>query len=414
MISDAGSAGERHDGSAIGPVADQARDQIADLSEKAVPPNIYLLGLLLPLGYLGLTILPFWVGTAVTLGRLSASSSGIVASGELLCMALGGILAATLVTRLSARHLARIGGLTAAVGNVLAMLPSPTLLIAGRLIGGAGLGVLNAAVAVGVAKQKRPQQALSVLQMIMLPILAFVTLCCPLVIRLGGLEALFGSVALLALIGALLVEILPKKVSEKKHAALIRSDTPSGKAIAACLGVASYSAAQYSIITYIVLIGAHASLGVDAVGWFLTASIATSMVASGLARLIGERLGLAIPVLASLMVMVLGALLATAGQDAFAFVIGTSLLYFVPAFVTPFAFGLLARLDPAGRFASAFPASIMVGAGLGPAVAGRLAQNGDFGGLGPLAAGFIVAAIALFALSLRGGAKLSLQRNQSA
>ncbi|SIQ33680.1 Predicted arabinose efflux permease, MFS family [Rhizobium sp. RU35A] len=65
----------------------------------------------------------------------------------------------------------------------------------------------------------------------------------------------------------------------------------------------------------------------------------------------------------------------------------------VQIFTHTFAFGRLATLDPTGRATAATPATLMVGAALGPIVGGALGENLGFEALGMAAV--VVAAIAI-------------------
>jgi hypothetical protein len=74
-----------------------------------------------------------------------------------------------------------------------------------------------------------------------------------------------------------------------------------------------------------------------------------------------------------------------------------SVYAFVMIFTHTFLFGLIARLDPSGRAVASTPAMMMVGAAIGPALAGAVVMRAGFGGLAVLA--LLVGAVATIAFA---------------
>ena len=63
-----------------------------------------------------------------------------------------------------------------------------------------------------------------------------------------------------------------------------------------------------------------------------------------------------------------------------------------------FMFGTIAKLDPSGRTASSTPAMLMLGAAVGPALGGAVADILGFAAIGMFAGAILIASAACFVL----------------
>ena len=64
------------------------------------------------------------------------------------------------------------------------------------------------------------------------------------------------------------------------------------------------------------------------------------------------------------------------------YAVAGSLLVFMTIFNHTFMFGTIAKLDPSGRAASSTPAMLTLGAAIGPALGGAVAQFAGFAAIG--------------------------------
>mgnify|MGYP006077463489 CR=1 FL=1 len=363
-------------------------------------PMLYL-GLLAPLGYLGVTVLPFWLGAAIHDGLLPARTVGLVAAGEMLAMAVANMATSSFLVRRSIKMLVRASMTVAIFGSLLSMMPHPLVLVVARLLSGAAFGVLNAAVAATAARQIQPQRSLTAMLLMMMPVLALTAFVTPHVVAWRGLAGLFGVLAMICGLGLFLARKMPDRETPAPAGLGLGRVSLSPVALAACFAIAAYSASQYVILPFLVVIGAHISISAATIGIIASSSVLFTLPAPALANALGERIGLALPIGSSLAVMGLGAALVLTSTSVVTLTAGTMLLYFAPSFLLPYAFGLLTRFDNQGSYASTFPGFLMVGAAAGPALAGTFAAEGEFGRMAILAIGLQIASLALFVVALR-------------
>lgn len=134
------------------------------------------------------------------------------------------------------------------------------------------------------------------------------------------------------------------------------------------------------------------------VGAVMAACAAVNIAGPLAGRLLGERLGLAGPMLVAFSLLALDALLITQVQGLAAFATGTVLLVLLPGFALPYAFAFLARKGD-DRYAGAGPAFLMLGSAAGPALGAAILKQGSVPGLGLAAATIVLVASGLLALS---------------
>ena len=367
---------------------------------KSKAVNDLYLALFTPIGYLGVTVLPFWLGPAVGNGTLPAEMIGLIATAELLAMALANMATSAIVAGRPIRRLVQIGMVVAMAGSLASIVQHTATLIGARIISGAALGTVNAAVAAAAARQPHPQRTLAMVQFGLLPVLAATTLGTPMLIGLWGLPGLFGTLALAALLGAATAGGFPDKGALQSGANHDQRLPLSLPAIAACAAVAGYSAAQYCILPFIVMIGAHIDIPVGSVSIVVSLAILVTLAAPLCAWLLGERMGFTVPIMFGLAVMAAGVWAVSSSGGLPLFAVGTLIVYFAPSFILPYAFGLLARFDAAGRYASTFPGCLMLGAAMGPALAGPLAVRNQVQLMGFTAIGLLLLSAGLFATAL--------------
>ena len=237
--------------------------------------------------------------------------------------------------------------------------------------------------------------------LMMMPVLALTAFVTPHVVAWRGLAGLFGVLAMICGLGLFLARKMPDRETPAPAGLGLGRVSLSPVALAACFAIAAYSASQYVILPFLVVIGAHISISAATIGIIASSSVLFTLPAPALANALGERIGLALPIGSSLAVMGLGAALVLTSTSVVTLTAGTMLLYFAPSFLLPYAFGLLTRFDNQGSYASTFPGFLMVGAAAGPALAGTFAAEGEFGRMAILAIGLQIASLALFVVALR-------------
>jgi len=378
-------------------------------------------------GFSASTAVPIWVGSVGAHFSFPSWGAGAVATGQLACAAL---LNATTPWLFRGAHLRRLAFMAAAVamlGNGLAWLGSSSAFIAGCLLCGVGFGVLLNVTNRLIASSSAPQRGYATVQLVEVLFCIGFYLGVPLITERFGTLSVFAALAAFSVGVFFLLAGVPvsvpggSKVTARNDAAAssrgraVESKEsgapPNMHAAALTLCAAAFLFAGYSSVSSsLVSIGAAVGLSIVWVGRIMAIGLFASLGGAILARLLGERAGLLLPLLAGAGVLGSDMLVVTLGGGAGAFVGGSIVMFVGTVFLLPYVYALLAGLDGAGRWASIAPGFVLTGVALGPGIAGVVRRGVDFTTLGYAALGCIAAAMILFlsAQRVRGevGARL--------
>ncbi len=176
--------------------------------------------------------------------------------------------------------------------------------------------------------------------------------------------------------------------------------------ILAFVGVALLSAGQGQTYAFLERIGSWRGFPASDIGHMLVVSGFLNLLAPIVAALLEN----AVPRLGAICVALLihaGICIAASNSTVFLpYAAAGSLLVFMTIFNHTFMFGTIAKLDPSGRAASSTPAMLTLGAAIGPALGGAVAQFAGFAAIGWVSAVILIASAVCFVLigSLRAPA----------
>jgi predicted MFS family arabinose efflux permease len=166
------------------------------------------------------------------------------------------------------------------------------------------------------------------------------------------------------------------------------------------LGVTCMALNQALVFSMLDRIGVMRGFGQEHVNAVLLACGLVNLLPAVLAALLQQRLPAVRVALAAPLVQAMLAMTIALATTFAPYAAAASLYAFVMIFTHTFLFGLIARLDPTGRAVASTPAMMMVGAAIGPALAGVVVTRAGFGGLAVLALLIATAAtIAFLAVS---------------
>ena len=154
----------------------------------------------------------------------------------------------------------------------------------------------------------------------------------------------------------------------------------------AVFGIACMALVQSMMFSFLERIGMDRGFGLEAVSGVLIALGLINLLPSPLAAFLqrlwpAHNVVLVGPMVQAALAMTMAF---SAGFAPYAFAAG--LFAGVMIFTHNFAFGLLAALDPSGRAVAATPATLMIGAAIGPVLGGTLVKTFGYGSLGIAAA----------------------------
>jgi len=336
-------------------------------------------------GMIDLVALPVWVGTLVQHYHYDFKRAGMTVTCFLLGVVAASLLAGPRFHRLPRRWCAVAGYALSALGFLMAAATTDSAALLGlHVVAGAGTGLGLSMTHGAIGRSPNPHRlfamagaALGVFAVL------FYAIVPPLTLSMGGsvLFLVMGGLMALAALAALDFPCLDVQAG---HGARVVGRM-AATAWIAIGGVACMALNQAIIFSFLERIGVTRGFGQDRVNGVLVVIGLINLVPAVLAAVLQQRLAATrVACIAPLVQAVLAVTIAlspTFGPYAAA----ASMFAFVLIFTHTFLFGLLARLDPGGRAVALTPAMLMAGSAIGPGLAGLVAQQVGFEGLGMLA-----------------------------
>jgi len=326
---------------------------------------------------------------------------------ELLVFAVVALLAAGPLARFSRVFVALFGGsIAVAAGVVSALTDSYSVLVACRIMLGAGGALAAAAGTAAAASSRDPERVYGVVTIVTQVVLALVP---ALLARFAlGPFGLIGGFLGLAIGTALLMPLLkwlrPPRRSETAETssawAAILEAPHRAIAVATMLALFIYETGQGGIWTYMVQFGQNSGVEDQFYGDSMTVIQLLALGGSALAVWIGDRYGSMWPIVLGIGVNVAAAVGLSYSKSPTQFVILNVIWFAAYYFVIPYLLGLMAKLDDLGRWAVAVDAMWWLGDAAGTPVAGMIVERSGFEMLAafPLTTGVICISIFMKAL----------------
>jgi predicted MFS family arabinose efflux permease len=343
---------------------------------------------------------PFVIGGLIAGLSLSERDTGLIASVELVSIAVIAIMIAPVLHRLPYRRAGPIAvALTLLAQGASIFSASWTLLLLLRGLAGVGEGALYAVSLCIVASHfSNPDKGYGYFQ------LAWALGSVPLFAAGGELTAAFAHRGIFALIVGVtlalapLLLLAPETRPRSGHAA--PADT---RQVAPLLGVMTFAAvalyltASAAIYAFSAPLGERAGLITSAVGYALTVASLVGLGGAGAATALNIRWGRAAPISAFCAGFSLVTLALCLWRDPTAYVVSLVASVVVYYFSIPYLFGLAAALDRRGRWAAVAGSAYLLGFAAGPLVGGTVIAGA---GYERLAAVCVTLSVAVWALAL--------------
>lgn len=306
-------------------------------------------------------------------------SSGNILTWALLASAASGLGTARLASGTRRRPLALAGLALATISfAVSALLPLPTLVVAGLIVGGAGVGAAISTSGAAIAALRNPNRV-SAASGLTNRILVTVILA---VIPVLGITqgSVFGTLALISLLALALAVWLPES---PEHAAPVdvttslqiaepRRITLAGIALLVIFPL--WGASEDAIWTMAPVLGDAVGLGEQPLGFALSLAAAGGILGMLLVTIFGNRLGRAVPLAIALVIG--GALKISIGLTDDPTVLAALIICVNTVYA--FAFTLFvatsAGLDARGRWSSPLLGAYLVGSSFAPLAGGALIE----------------------------------------
>lgn len=335
-------------------------------------------------GWLGTSALPLVLGSLVDGLGLDEARAGALSTAELGAVTVASLALAARMGRVSRRRLALLGACLATLGNALsALAPAAGPLFAARALAGLGEGALLAAASAAAAGMRQPERVFAAATALGGTAGAVVLAGLPYAIGPWGHAGAFAALAVLSLASLPAAAGLPEGAPSPASGRASRAPHRAA-GLAALAGIVLVNAVAIAVWSLSERIGLRVGLGRGEVGLVLAASTLVGLASAGLAAWLGLRRGRTGPLLLGGIVGV-GAMLAIVNTSApglyAAAEVASGAGFF---FAVPYFMGVVAALDPRGRWTAAASGGGSAGTALGPLLGGALVSGASYGALNAL------------------------------
>lgn len=339
---------------------------------------------------------PFVVAGLIDGLALSERDAGIVASVELLALAVSAILIAPVLPRLSYRR----AGMSALVLTVAAQAASIvsdgwTSLVLLRGAAGIGEGALYAMSLSLVASHCcNPVKTFGLFQLVW-------AIGSVVLFGIGGeVTAAYGHRGIFALLAGLTLALSPFLLLIPDLRALKQTATrtpPSVPLLGSLLfaAIVLYVAVSAGLFSFSGPMGERIGLDTAAVGYILTLSTVVGLAGAGAATALNVRWGRAVPISAFCLGYVVVALVLCLWTNPVAYSVAVILSAVLYYFSLPYLFGLAAALDQSGRWAAAAGSAYLLGFAAGPVFTGAVIAASGYASLATVCVTMTIVAWAL-------------------
>jgi MFS family permease len=352
-------------------------------------------------GMLDLVVAPLWIGVLIQYRHLSPVEAGILMTTYTAGVFLTSIALAPRFTVLRPQSIATIGFfLAAAAFGAIILLDGFAALMPAHFVAGIGAGSALSMVHGTISRSVRPHRlfAFANIGVALVSIIFFIVV--PHLVQRDPNTIFFvlgGILVIAAVASASVFPQPPVEAAGDARSTAGASEAPYRPAIMfAFAGVALMGIGQSEIYSFLERIGAWRG--------FPEANIANVLAISGvlnlLAPIVAATLENVVPrVLTISIALIVHAFLtvtASTSPQFLPYAVAGSLLIFMTIFSHTFMFGVISKLDRSGRTASSTPAMITLGAMIGPALGGFVAQYVGFFAIGWVSAVMLLAASACY------------------
>ena len=325
-----------------------------------------------------LMIMPIVVGSYVAHLGYSDEHAGWLSSINMAGIALVTLLISFSLKRFRLRHIACCGLLLLIAADIASLFfHSPLLFAALRFIAGLGSGATAAAAAAAIARSENPEKGYSIYIgfQFLLPALAIYLLA-----EYASTLDYHGMIYCLIsgeLIALLALPAFGQQLPEQQTSSFTQKPFPKEAALS-LLGLCAYGAATSAVWAYSERIGSAISLSSSQVGLILSLVTVFSISGAVLVTFLGQWFGYFKPLVAGIVIQVLGLLALYDAQSMTGYTLGLALFTFAWAYNWPLFLSIQAQLDKTGRVVVAGQFFNLVGNAAGPAIAASLLYGNHY------------------------------------
>ncbi len=327
---------------------------------------------------------PIIVGAYVDVLGFSEQRAAQVYSADMAGAALGGILVFFVLRMLNWRNIVRAGFLLFISGNLVSIAAeSISTFVVIRLVAGTGAGMLISMTVVSIGLTRSPDRIYGLWGGCQFTLAALVVAVLPRLITTYGLTAPFLILAGLGIAIFWASYFFPNG-GEAKAGGSPLAGTRHGT-ILGVIGLVGYFVfflGQAAVWPFGERMGIAAGLAAADIGNAVAASLIGAIGGSLLAAAIGNAFGRIVPLLGTMAVSSVGALIIATEPSLVLFTIGLCIFNFSWNFCIPYLNAIIANLDQGGRLLAAAGIVLTASSSAGPAIGSLILVEGN--GYAPL------------------------------
>lgn len=379
-----------------------------------------LLAFLATAGLYYVTIMPALIDGLKEGLAFTNRQAGLVGSFNMYGGAAGALLMALIVKRVPWRPAAH-GMLLAliAIDLVSIFVLHPIALIAVRFVHGAIGGALVGLTYSLFARTTAPDRTFGVLLLVQAGMGGLGVMILPMLVPAFGTPVLFWALILFSIITLLMLQFLPAyPVPQGRVKVTLRLVSGNRRPLLfALLSVTLFQAANMGLYAFLIGLGRNAGLELEFISQTLGISNWVAMLGALLVILLSARHGIFLPIMAGILINILGTWMFIYSESQLFFVIANCLTAVTWNFGIAYLLGMAARFDEHGQTAVWAGFASKIGLASGPMVGSLILADTSYGALvwaalGMLMLGVIAASVPAWSLdhqpemaSVAGGAK---------
>lgn len=347
---------------------------------------------------------PFVIGGLMAGLSLSEREAGLIASIELLALAVTAIAIAPVLPRFAYRRVAVFAVVLTLLAQSVSIFSASAMSLALlRGLAGIGEGALYAvSLSIVCSRSSNPDKVYGYFQVVWaLTSVALFTMG-------GHLTAAFAHRGVFALIAGVILVLAPLLLlipdARDKSNSRVARDTARTSPVLGVMTIASialYLTVSAAVYAFSTPLGERAGLDTTAVGYALTITTLVGLAGAGAATALNVRWGRTIPFSGFCVGLTLVALALCLSRSPTVYLVALVASGVIYYFSIPYLFGLAAALDRSGRWAAAAGSAYLFGFAAGPLMAGSVIAAVGYAGLAAVCVAITAAAWGLAMVVIR-------------
>jgi predicted MFS family arabinose efflux permease len=243
-------------------------------------------------GFLSYCAMPYLIGSVADGMGLGIDQAGLIASAELLIVALSAFAISARVRVLPRRKVALLGGVIAVAGHSLSLLTNSieTLVIC-RAIAGVGAGMALAIGNACLAAAHDPSKAYGQVMMLLATVTAAVIVWMGYATEIWSYNGVYGTQAIVVALMLIPMSFLPEGDETLPEDDVNRGKVPLRPAALIVAGIVLWHFCDNSIWGFSERIGNKIGMAPDTIGWLLGGGLLAGSIGGFIASSIGTRYG---------------------------------------------------------------------------------------------------------------------------